>query len=147
MTSNADSIPKAVRKVPVLPKVGYYRRHVPTCIQVPRRVEMVRGLAKDLRIVVHVPHIWDANRPFGDEHPFVPVVLHDTMCGSQRGNWSPAYKFFNHGTNIGQVWVVSEGRQTRAAYDGIKFCLCTRLCLRVCEHCKRPPSHHCRCGI
>ena len=46
--------------------------------------------------------IRETKRAFGDEHPFVSVVLDDSMWRDYWSNWSPAEKFLDHRTNIGR---------------------------------------------
>src|SRR6266853_1275701 len=129
--------------MPLLPGIGRAIRSVPIGIEMPRRVKMLDILTIDLRVAIHVPHIWKTNRALRDEHPFVPVILGASMWSTERSDWSPTQDFFHHGTNVWQGWIVGEVRKACAAHDCVEFGMCARLCLWVCNHCERPPSHHC----
>ena len=101
VTTDAASPTKAVREMPVLLDLRYPRRDFSIGIEIPRRVKMLRVLAKELGVAVHVPHIWDTDCTFGNEHSFVLVILDGSMWHAQWSDWPPSQNFFDHGTNVG----------------------------------------------
>src|SRR5712671_8044070 len=110
MTSNAQPAAKTVCDMTFFLCVGRPGPNLALGVEVPRRIEVMRIFAIDLRVAIQMPHVRDAHCTLWNEHPFVPVVFSGSVREADRVYWTPPQRLFDDGSNVGKVRIVGKGR-------------------------------------